>query len=500
MKFTGLARVASVGVAVFSTAATCLVATPAAANAAPWKPKVPKVSVSTPAASPASHRGACPVTVAFSAKVKVKVSGKTVVAYRWLRGDGSKSKVTTRVVRGKGVKVLTVKEKATFKKSVKGWQALQVLSPRKVTTKKGHFTVSCHRPGKPTKPPVGKPPVTKPPVKKPPVTKPPVHKKPAYVKAFVDVPDYAGVCPPSGGVTAKGVIKVGRPALVKYRWIHNGKVVGTGQAKVVRDKKVSYTFTPRKSHKGSVTLDIVSPRHGVSGRDAYTVRCEKESDPPPPPPVVASATVTAPADYAGTCPVDRVFTGTITVDRIGADTAVQYRWAGPGFQGPTETLAFAEGDEPAKNVSHTVTVAAAQEGEVHRWIEILSPNSAQSNTGVVVVDCQDLDIEIIDFRQRIDSSVCGTPGYGPAVVLTASIRVNGPVRVEYEWEIDSAAGQYTVPGSFEADGPSTVNVSHRIESSPITASGPIRARIRVTSPLAETSTLDFAPPACPPSA
>jgi hypothetical protein len=480
MRFTGLSRLAAVGVTVLATMATSLAATPATANAAPWKPQVPKVSASTPLATPTGYVGGCPVTITFSAKVKVKIRGKTVVAYRWLRGDGSKSKVTTRVVRGKGVKVLTVKEKATFKKDIKGWQVLQVLSPRKVTTKKGHFSVDCHRPGKPTKPPVGKPtkpPVGKPPVTKPPVKKPPVHKKPVFAKAFVDVPDYVGVCAPSTKVTAKGVIKVGRPALVKYRWIHNGKVAGTGQAKVVRDKKVSYTFTPRKSHKGSVTLDIVSPRHGVSGRDAYTVRCEKESDPPPPPPVVASATVTAPADYAGTCPVDRVFTGTITVDRIGADTAVQYRWAGPDFQGPTETLAFAEGDEPAKNVSHTVE--AADSGGVQRWIEILSPNTATSNTAETQVECrQPATAQITSLSAVPDYSTCdAAAGIGPTVRIAATVRVTGYGPVPYEWTVNDLP---SVPGQFEANGDGTVTIRHELAGSSVTAS-PLSVRLALTS-------------------
>ncbi|MEV5410852.1 hypothetical protein AB0K60_18675 [Thermopolyspora sp. NPDC052614] len=135
-------------VAVLAAMTTGLVATPAAAGTAPSKPK-PKVSVTTPVASPKSHDGACPVTVTFSAKVKLKVSGKTTLAYRWLRGDGSKSKVKTRIVRGKGVKTVAIVEKATFKKDIKGWQALQVLAPRKVTTKKSRFSVSCDGPAKP---------------------------------------------------------------------------------------------------------------------------------------------------------------------------------------------------------------------------------------------------------------------------------------------------------------------------------------------------------------
>ena len=499
----GLVRAAA-GATVLAAVVSGLAAVPAqaatgggtAAGVAVSKPKPskpsPVVSVTTPKVSLKDYRGACPVTLTFTAKVRVKVNGKLTLAYRWLRGDGSKSKVKTRVVRGRGVRTVAVAEKATFRKDIKGWQALQVLSPRKVTTKKGYFSVSCHGPARP---PVVKKPQPKP---KPPAprVRPPKYYTPAYAKAWVHVPDYVGECPPSSGVTAKGVIKVSRPTLVKYRWIHNGKVVDRGTIKVIRDKKVSYTFKPNKSHRGWVTLDIVSPRFGGSDRDGYRVKCKKEE--PPPPAAQASASVTAPDDYTGACPINRVFNGTITLDRIDAGgTTVQYRWAGPGgFAGPAQTLAFAEGDPLSKSVSHTVEVTGT--GIVQRWIEILSPNGVVSNTGEVRVECQPLTIQVVDLRRSIDSSACdGTPGHGPAVIVSARIQVNGPVRVEYEWDFNE--GVIVVPGSFETTGPDTVTVSHRLESSTLTGSGVMRARIRITSHDARGAASDFTPPPCPTS-
>jgi len=141
----GLARLAAVGVAALTAMTSGLVITPAAASTAPAK--VP-VSVSTPKASPKRYVGRCPTTVTFSSRVKLKVRGKTTIAYRWLRSDGSKSAVKTKVVKGKGVKTLVLKEKATFKKDATGWRALRLVSPRKVTTKKRYFSVSCHVPPK----------------------------------------------------------------------------------------------------------------------------------------------------------------------------------------------------------------------------------------------------------------------------------------------------------------------------------------------------------------
>ncbi len=464
MRFTGLARLAAVGVTALATMAAGLVATPAAASSTSSKPKV---SVSTPEVSPKRYNGACPVTVTFSAKVKVKVSGKTTIAYRWLRGDGSKSKVKKQVVKGKGVKTVALKEKATFKDDVKGWEALQVLSPRKVTTKKGHFSVSCDSPV---------------------VFK--VVKKKRYARAYVDVHDYVGACTPSARITAKGMIKVSHPTWVKYRWIRDGKVVDYGKVKVVRDKKVSYTFRPRHSHKGWVTLDIVSPGYGGADRDDYRVWCKKRPAPPAPP-AEATASVTAPSGYTGTCPVNRVFTGTVTVDRIGRGTTVQYRWAGPGYQGPAETLTFAQGDPQSKDVSYTAEVTDS--GVVQRWIEILSPNTAVSNTAEVQVECQPLKVRILNVDINVDYSTCGTPGQGPAIKFSAPISVNGPAVVEYRWSFNN--GAIVVPGSFEVTEPGTVTVSHQLPSSPMTANA-MRAELRITSHNATGWVVDFERP-CP---
>jgi len=282
--------------------------------------------------------------------------------------------------------------------------------------------------------------------------------------------------------------------VVKYRWVHNGRVVGKGTVKVIRDKRISYTFKPNESHKGWVALEIVSPRYGRSAHNAYQVTCEEPE--PPAPPVETAASATAPEDYTGACPITRVFTGTVSVNRIEpGGTTVQYRWMGPDFQGPTETLTFAEGDPLTKNVSHSVEVTAS--GPVQRWIEISSPNPAVSATAQTQVECQPLQITILNIQRSIDLSACGTPGYGPAITFSSPVQVNGPVRVEYRWDFNE--GELTVPGSFETTGPSTVTVSHRLESSPLTARDLMRVRLMITSHNVSGRVLDFTPPPCPAS-
>jgi len=379
--------------------------------------------------------GACPAKVTFTSQIKVRVKGKTRVAYQWLHGDGSKSKVKVVTLRGHGTKTITVKEEATFGKSVKGWQALRVLAPFKATTKKGAFTVSCAPKG-----------------------------KPAIAKASVDVDDYYGSCAPYRKVTAEGVIRVTRPTLVRYRWIHNGKVVDHGATKVWGSKKVSYSFRPTHSHKGWVALDIVHPRSSKDDRDFYRVKCA-----PRPKPAKASASVSAPGFYKGACPVARTFTGTLNATR---PTAVKYRWAGDGYRGPVQT-AFV--DRHGKSVSHTVRFGDS--GTAKRWIEVLGPNHAVSNVAVAKVVCgkpspkphpkphpkppvTDGKAEVLGVSVSPDNSTC-TGTTGPKVNVTGRISVSGAAKVAYRWTAGGAsqsgvltvhnAGTYTVSFTIAPD-------------------------------------------------
>lgn len=507
-----IARLA-VGAAVLTAVASGLLATRAAAGPAS---STSTVSVSTPSASKQRHTGKCPTTITFSSKVTLKVSGKTTLSYRWLHGDGSKSTVKTQTVRGNGTKTVTVTDQTTFSKDTNTWRALQVLSPREVTSGKAQISVSCHDPKpKASKPTDGKP---QGPSNSKGKGKDVGHdhnkghgnnskdhengkgdkgkddknKKKPVVEATVSVPDHTGPCSPSARVTATGVIEVRHPTWVAYGWLHNGKLVDAGIVKVDSTKTLTYAFTPKKNQTGSVSLVVAAPYDADTAKDTYVVTCEEQ--PPPPPPVEASASVTAPADLEVVCPTDVVFTGTVSVTRIDAGgTTVRYRWAGPGWQGPTETLTFTQGDPLSQEVTLPEQVTAT--GTVQRWIEILSPNTARSNTDDVRVECTPVTVRILELRPSFDTSVCGTPGSGPAVHIQGVIRVNGPTRVEYEWEFDD--GLFVVPGSFETTGPEDVTISHRLESSPFTAQDIIRVRLRITSPDTSSVTYDFSPPSCP---
>ncbi|MGN9840731.1 hypothetical protein ACTMTI_21670 [Nonomuraea sp. H19] len=305
MKFSGLAarRAAAFGASAAMLAALTagLVASPAQAATAKTAAKTaagPKVSVSAPKASPGEFDGSCPVKVNFSAKIKVPVKGKTELAYRWLHGDGSKGKVKVIKLSGKGTKTVTVKQAITFKEDVKGWEAVQVLGPKKVTSKKGYFSVSCEKPLDEVRT---------------------NWDFSVSARAWASPSSYVGECTPGDKIDFVGLIKVNRPSWVRYRWVLNGDVVDYGKIKVYDARKVGFGISPRHSQRGWAQLEVLRPDGAVSNRAYYKVWCK---DPAPAPAVKVSASSLVTGTNNDGCKVG----AHATVSSTGA-AKVQWTWA-----------------------------------------------------------------------------------------------------------------------------------------------------------------------------
>jgi hypothetical protein len=257
-----------------------------------------KVSVSKPKVSTGDYQGSCPVDVKFTSTVKVKPGNKrTTLAYRWVRGNGSKSKVKTITVRGTRTKSVTVSEKATFKGEVKGWQALQVLSPRKTTSKKSYFSVSCLKLD----------------AKKP--------EARVSARAWASPSRYVGACTPGTKIDIVGRISVDRPSWVRYRWLVNGDVADYGKIRVRDSRTVSVGVSPRHSQRGSAVLEVLSPDRTTSNRAYYKVWC-KEHTPRPVPSVKVSAFGLATSTDRDDCEV-----GASATIRTTGSARVQWTWS-----------------------------------------------------------------------------------------------------------------------------------------------------------------------------
>ncbi|MET8002533.1 hypothetical protein [Nonomuraea glycinis] len=256
-----------------------------------------KVSVSKPKVSTGDYQGSCPVDVKFTSTIKVKPGSKrTTVAYRWLHGDGSKGKVKTVTFKGTRTKSVTVSERATIGDELKGWQALQVLSPRKATSKKSYFSVSCLKLD----------------AKKP--------EARVSARAWASPAHYAGACTPGTKIDIVGRITVDRPSWVRYRWLVNGEVADYGKIRVRDSRTVSVGVSPRHSQRGSAVLEVLSPDRTTSNRAYYKVWC-KDYTPRPVPSVKVGASGLATSTDRTACEVG----ASATIHSTGS-ARVQYTW------------------------------------------------------------------------------------------------------------------------------------------------------------------------------
>ncbi|GAB2451525.1 hypothetical protein GCM10027187_19610 [Streptosporangium sandarakinum] len=410
---SGLARklaVLSAGTAMLATMTAGLLASPAAAASGSTQARasaahgVPKaaVSVGAPKASPSKSTD-CPVKVTFSSKIKVKAyGGRTTVAYRWLRGDGSKSGIKKVTLKGKGVKYVAVKESATFKGGdLKSWNSVQVLAPRKVTSAKGYFTVACGE----DKGDGGKEEVVKP--------RP--HRHWTATRVWVDERDCKAV--------ATGRISTSGKRWVRYQWVVNGRVVDRDSVYVNGSRRVQYVIEPGRDLRGQVRLEVVG-RGGSSDGSYFRIHCEDHS-----PKVTAS--VAAPADYSGTCPVTRTFSGTIRVS--DADGPVRYRWIRDGVAGSWETVSF-YGHGPQ---SRTLTDSwkASESGTARRAIEIAGgPTSGTASAKVACEAAPAPKAYISKFTASQTEVACSRA----SLAVSGTIYAEGAMKVKYVLKVNGA--------------------------------------------------------------
>ncbi|NUT42036.1 MAG: hypothetical protein HOV86_18845 [Thermoactinospora sp.] len=403
----------------------------------------PKVSVATPVVSEKHYWGGCPTTVKFSAKIKVKLTGgKTTLAYRWLHGDGSKSKVSTIGLKGSGTKYVTVKQSLTFDENVKGWEALQVLGPRKVTSKKVYFQVECTN-GMPTHP-----------------TSPS-----AWAKAWASPDHYVGSCNVGAKINFSGVIKVDDPRWVRYRWILNGDVVDRGAVKVYDARRVGFSFTPRESHRGWAVLQLLGKNAADSNRVHYKVWCKDEA-----PATVSVSEINVKVNEA-VCPAtpSADFSATLYASR---KTLVHFKWT-VGDKVVTGSE-WVDGPKTIVGPSRTTTGGAT--------LEVTGPVSITRNANVVLackpapsgtvvanwvdadwvnVVCEGTTVKSADLKVTGKFTVTGTKTVDWSLSTAAGVAASGSDALTNESKVVSATvsnasltgnfGKLVVPGDDELD-------------------------------------------------
>ncbi|MEV0584237.1 hypothetical protein [Nonomuraea sp. NPDC050310] len=432
MKSLGLARrVAALGAttAVLATMVTGLMAgsaqaatsvTAGKATQSAAAPK-PKVSVSTPTAKERNYEGSCPTRVDFSAQVKLKLTGgKTVLAYRWLHGDGSASKVKTLKLSGKGTKSVTVRQSLTFNGDVKGAEVLQVLSPRKVTSKKGYFSVDCADER---------------------VAAPRANN--AYARAWVNPDVYVGTCTPGDKIYFTGLIKVDDPRWVKYRWILNGRAVDGGAVKVWNTRKVGFGFSPRESHHGWAVLELLGRDAHDSNRVHYKVVCKDEA----PATKVSVSGLTTAADH-GSCPTGKV-SAHATVSSTGAGK-VTYTFAidGKSHSGSVEFAAAG-----SKTVEMPAVVLSDPTKAGRMTVSVVGPHNSDSIAQDYAAPCKTNDPIALSVDLTVSQNECKT-GQNPSGKAVGTVTLKG--KVEKAVVVNVSLGGTTTALTFTAEGTQSI--------------------------------------------
>ncbi|NUR84101.1 MAG: hypothetical protein HOY71_08450, partial [Nonomuraea sp.] len=367
--------------------------------------KSAKVSVTAPKASTGDYQGSCPVKVNFSAKIKVPVKGKTELAYRWLHGDGSKGKVQVVKLKGHGTKSVTVKESVTFKGDVKGWEAVQVLGPKKVTSKKGYFSVTCvDLKGVRTDKDVS-----------------------VSARAWASPNSYVGPCTPGDKIDFTGLISTNRPTWVRYRWVLNGEVVDHGKVKVWSKRKVGFGISPRHSQRGWAQLEVYGPDSASSNRAYYKVWC-KDSTPAPAAKVSATNLVTA-TNHDG-CKVG----AHATVSSTGP-ARVQYTWTGRGAAVSGQVFFSGSGSKTIDLPEQAVSGDAAKGGKI--TLTVTGPNNSDSITqSYAACEAPKPTASVSAVTQAgVRNDMC-KDNRGPGVDFTATLHTTGATTVKYHWLVN----------------------------------------------------------------
>ncbi|MEU4722530.1 hypothetical protein AB0G06_23205 [Nonomuraea dietziae] len=448
MKSSGLARrVAAFGAtsAVLAAMVTGLAAAPAqaattakagtASTAGAKSTGKPSVAITTPRASVRNYEGSCPTTVNFSATIGVKLKGKTTVAWRWLHGDGSKSKVQTKKVSGNGVKKINVRQSLTFKGNVKGWEALEVLGPKNVKSKKGYFSVTCEGKGNDDGG----------------LREADYDKVSARAWAHPD--EYVGPCTPGDKIDFTGVIRVNNPRWVHYRWILNGDVVDGGKVKVWNSRKVGFGFSPRSSHRGWAVLETLGRGATESNRVGYKVWCKGDGG-------HHETKVSVSTPTTGTNHNACAVGANATISSNGRGR-VEYVWSVNGKVVDSGSTYFdGAGSKSVELKEQSLSGDATKGGTVS--IAISGPNNRDSASQSYAA-CNKPEPGATSVKVSVsavhDQSTC-KDGKGSTINATATITVNGAAK-NVLVQLWSVAGGHTKDVSLDFDkaGSQTVSFS-----------------------------------------
>jgi len=93
-------------------------------------------------ADPFVLTASCPAAITFTGQITVSAASRVV--YRWVRSDGASARAVTLTFDEAGQQeVTTTWTLGSPGRTFKGWQAVEITSPRRVRSERANFTLTC---------------------------------------------------------------------------------------------------------------------------------------------------------------------------------------------------------------------------------------------------------------------------------------------------------------------------------------------------------------------
>jgi hypothetical protein len=306
-------------------------------------------------------------------------------------------------------------------------------------------------------------------------------------------PTFSNTCPQT--FTFNGTITTNGAGSVTYRWERSDGTLGpiqslpfafAGTQNVAPD-----SWSVNSTMAGWARLQIISPNSLLSPQANFTLNCAPPptitSTPTPsatwtptlPPFAVTNVTASVSPTSNTNCPQENyTFTGNITVMGTGN---VIYHWErSDGVVGPDQVLTFlVPGTQPANPDVWTF----GDEGFVgNGWARLVvtSPNASSSPQANFTFNCPGAtftpsptptDTPLPPSQVTsvvVDPAMPPVLNACPGVVnFTATITVDGPTNVTYEWQQSDAGGSGPVMLAFAGPGSQVVNWNWNFGAGPI---------------------------------
>ncbi|MFI7536612.1 hypothetical protein [Streptosporangium sp. NPDC049376] len=303
-------------------------------------------------ASPASHNGACPVTVTFTGTLQVsRVPAKA--SYQWVDDAEGESAPQTAEFGRNDPRTRTVSLTLPVTNSRSGWKAIRVLGEHGHDSGRATYSVTCQR-----------------------------QESPVDVAVEAEWTEYAGRCPTTTNIYGARLKAKTGPLDVTFRWLDDKGNAGEVQtAHFTKNREVRYADSLQRGYEASAEgwhgIEILTPvRHVVTY--PYRVTCDQDE------PAIRWANLPIPYVEHDDCGNGVQYGGKGRIE-LPAGPARDLSWTVlfDGVRVDTGTLTFPGGTGTRYDVTPSVLIAELNKSGTHH-VTIRAGNASMTTRIVLV--------------------------------------------------------------------------------------------------------------------